>query len=68
MLKEKITVLEPLAHRTSTQNHLSMMLARVEGLEALYRASKTWRRKPAKPMASTKPTYPAICCICGCGC
>ena len=33
-LEEKITVLEPLAHRTSTQNHLSMMLARVEGLEA----------------------------------
>ncbi len=33
-LEEKIAVLEPLAHRTSTQNHLSMMLARVEGLEA----------------------------------
>ena len=32
-LEEKITVLEPLAHRTSTQNHLNMMLARVEGLE-----------------------------------
>lgn len=33
-LAEKITLLEPLAHRTSTQNHLNMMLARVEGLEA----------------------------------
>ncbi len=33
-LEEKIAVLEPLTHRTSTQNHLSMMLARVEGLEA----------------------------------
>lgn len=34
VLAEKLTLLEPLAHRTSTQNHLSMMLARVEGLEA----------------------------------
>ena len=34
VLAEKITVLEPLAHRTSTQNYLEMMLARVEGLEA----------------------------------
>lgn len=34
VLAEKIALLEPLAHRTSTQNHLSMMLARVEGLEA----------------------------------
>jgi DNA repair exonuclease SbcCD ATPase subunit len=33
-LAEKITLLEPLAHRTSTQNHLNMMLARVEGLES----------------------------------
>ncbi|HHW75586.1 MAG TPA: hypothetical protein GX399_00890 [Xanthomonadaceae bacterium] len=33
-LEEKIALLEPLAHRTSTQNHLNMMLARVEGLEA----------------------------------
>lgn len=33
-LAEKIAVLEPLTHRTSTQNHLDMMLARVEGLEA----------------------------------
>ena len=32
-LEEKIAVLEPLAHRTSTQNHLNMMLTRVEGLE-----------------------------------
>lgn len=34
VLAEKIAVLEPLAHRTSTQNYLEMMLARVEGLEA----------------------------------
>lgn len=34
LLADKITLLEPLAHRTSTQNHLNMMLARVEGLEA----------------------------------
>lgn len=33
-LEERIAMLEPLAHRTSTQNHLSMMLSRVEGLEA----------------------------------
>lgn len=33
-LEEKIVLLESLAHRTSTQNHLNMMLARVEGLEA----------------------------------
>ncbi|MFO1371908.1 MAG: hypothetical protein U1F42_05785 [Candidatus Competibacteraceae bacterium] len=33
-LESKIALLEPLAHRTSTQNHLNMMLARVEGLEA----------------------------------
>ncbi len=33
-LEERITMLEPLAHRTSTQNHLGMMLSRVEGLEA----------------------------------
>jgi len=33
-LAEKLARLEPLAHRTSTQNHLNMMLARVEGLEA----------------------------------
>jgi len=33
-LAEKLAQLEPLAHRTSTQNHLNMMLARVEGLEA----------------------------------
>jgi cell division septum initiation protein DivIVA len=33
-LEEKIAVLEPMAHRTSTQTHLNMMLARVEGLEA----------------------------------
>ncbi|MCP5158402.1 MAG: hypothetical protein H6974_14630 [Gammaproteobacteria bacterium] len=34
VLTEKMALLEPLAHRTSTQNHLGMMLARVEGLEA----------------------------------
>ena len=34
VLAEKTTLLEQLAHRTSTQNHLGMMLARVEGLEA----------------------------------
>jgi regulator of replication initiation timing len=33
LLEEKLAVLEPLAHRTSTQNHISMMLSRVEGLE-----------------------------------
>ena len=33
-LEERLTLLEPLAHRTSTQNHLGMMLSRVEGLEA----------------------------------
>jgi uncharacterized coiled-coil protein SlyX len=33
-LGEKFTLLESLAHRTSTQNHINMMLARVEGLEA----------------------------------
>ncbi|MDG4550364.1 MAG: hypothetical protein P9F19_12845 [Candidatus Contendobacter sp.] len=33
-LEEKIAVLEPLAHRTSTQSHISMMLSRVAGLEA----------------------------------
>lgn len=33
-LEEKIAALEPMAHRTSTQTHLNMMLARVEGLEA----------------------------------
>ncbi|MDS4040672.1 MAG: hypothetical protein RKP20_05795 [Candidatus Competibacter sp.] len=33
-LGEKFTQLESLAHRTSTQNHINMMLARVEGLEA----------------------------------
>ena len=33
-LEEKIAVLEPLAHRTSAQNHIGMMLSRVEGLEA----------------------------------
>lgn len=33
LLEEKIGVLESLAHRTSTQNHISMMLSRVEGLE-----------------------------------
>ena len=34
VLEEKMAVVEPLAHRTSTQNHISMMLSRVEGLEA----------------------------------
>ena len=34
VLEEKMAVLEPLAHRTSTQSHISMMLSRVEGLEA----------------------------------
>jgi hypothetical protein len=34
VLEDKIALLEVLAHRTSTQNHLNMMLARVEGLEA----------------------------------
>lgn len=34
VLEEKIAVLEPLAHRTSTQSHISMMLSRVAGLEA----------------------------------
>ena len=34
LLGEKIAVLEPLAHRISIQNHISMMLSRVEGLEA----------------------------------
>jgi uncharacterized protein YicC (UPF0701 family) len=34
VLEDKIVLLEVLAHRTSTQNHLNMMLARVEGLEA----------------------------------
>ncbi|MBK8182089.1 MAG: hypothetical protein IPK63_03890 [Candidatus Competibacteraceae bacterium] len=34
VLSEKIAILEPMAHRTSTQTHLNMMLARVEGLEA----------------------------------
>lgn len=33
-LEEKIGILELMAHRTSTQTHLNMMLARVEGLEA----------------------------------
>lgn len=33
MLEEKMAVLEPLAHRTSTQNHIGMMMSRVEGLE-----------------------------------
>ncbi len=33
-LDDKIAILEPMAHRTSTQTHLNMMLARVEGLEA----------------------------------
>ncbi|MEI2742921.1 MAG: hypothetical protein V9G63_10895 [Candidatus Competibacter sp.] len=33
-LEDKIALLEPMAHRTSTQTHLNMMLARVEGLEA----------------------------------
>ncbi|MDS4028791.1 MAG: hypothetical protein RKO66_01785 [Candidatus Contendobacter sp.] len=33
VLEEKIAVLEPLAHRTSTQSHISMMLSRVAGLE-----------------------------------
>ncbi|MFO1422551.1 MAG: hypothetical protein U1F70_02705 [Candidatus Competibacteraceae bacterium] len=32
-LEEKIAVLESLAHRTSTQSHISMMLSRVAGLE-----------------------------------
>jgi len=34
LLEDKIAILEPMAHRTSTQTHLNMMLARVEGLEA----------------------------------
>jgi len=34
MLEDKIALLETLAHRTSTQNHINMMLARIEGLEA----------------------------------
>ena len=34
VLAEKTALLEQLAHRTSSQNHLGMMLARVEGLEA----------------------------------
>ncbi len=34
VLEDKIALLETLAHRTSTQNHINMMLARVEGLEA----------------------------------
>jgi hypothetical protein len=34
MLEDKIALLEALAHRTSTQNHINMMLARIEGLEA----------------------------------
>ena len=32
-LGEKTAVLEPLAHRTSTQNYLALMMGRVEGLE-----------------------------------
>lgn len=34
VLEDKIAVLEPLAHRTSTQSHIGMMLSRVEGLES----------------------------------
>ena len=34
MLEEKIAMLEPMTHRISAQNHISMMLSRVEGLEA----------------------------------
>lgn len=34
VLEDKMAVLEPLAHRTSTQSHIGMMLSRVEGLEA----------------------------------
>lgn len=34
LLEDKVSILEPMAHRTSTQTHLNMMLARVEGLEA----------------------------------
>lgn len=34
VLAQKTALLEPLAHRTSTENHLNMMLGRVEGLEA----------------------------------
>ena len=33
-LEERIALLEPLAHRTSTQNYLALMMGRVEGLEA----------------------------------
>jgi len=33
VLEEKIAVLEPLTHRISTQNHICMMLSRVEELE-----------------------------------
>jgi len=33
-LGEKTAVLEPLAHRTSTQNYLALMMGRVEGLES----------------------------------
>jgi len=32
-LGEKTAVLEPLAHRTSSQNYLALMMGRVEGLE-----------------------------------
>lgn len=33
LLDEKIAVVEPLVHRTSTQNHIGMMLLRVQELE-----------------------------------
>lgn len=51
LLEEKIAVLEPLAHRTSIQNHINMMLSRVQDLEAHVMG----KVEPSAPEAAEPP-------------
>lgn len=57
VLEDKMAVLEPLAHRTSTQSHIGMMLSRVEGLEASLLGQKT-SALPQDEGHGQQPTVP----------
>jgi DNA repair exonuclease SbcCD ATPase subunit len=58
VLEEKIAVLEPLAHRTSTQSHISMMLSRVAGLEAHLLGKKDMALEDGEAEDTRHPTAP----------
>lgn len=56
VLGEKKAIVEPLAHRTSTQSHIGMMLSRVEGLESSLLGEK---REGAPDAGELYDKYPA---------